>query len=197
MGHPDGAHTHGSGSGGAGTAVLVVLAAARGEARRAGTQRSLRACPDGPHSRRGYRGCRRRWPGGPAHVAVAPHAYRRGPRHAPRSGSRVPAPRSGAGRSTAPRAAARARAPARGAPASAWGHPRGHRGHPRPGEPATRPEVNRLRLTRVSTDSRDPPPPPPAAFGGSQHGPVPHRGRICRPRLSGTLRPCKACGKPR
>jgi hypothetical protein len=28
MGHPDGAHTHGSGSGGAGTAVLVVLAAA-------------------------------------------------------------------------------------------------------------------------------------------------------------------------
>jgi hypothetical protein len=28
MGHPDGAHTHGSGGGGAGTAVLVVLAAA-------------------------------------------------------------------------------------------------------------------------------------------------------------------------
>ena len=28
MGHPDGAHVHGSGGGGLGTAVLVVLAAA-------------------------------------------------------------------------------------------------------------------------------------------------------------------------
>jgi hypothetical protein len=51
-----------------------------------------------PGRRRGYGGSRCHGAGGPAHRVVPLLAGRRGPRHAPLIGSRVPAPRSGAGR---------------------------------------------------------------------------------------------------
>jgi hypothetical protein len=37
---------------------------------------------------------------------------------------------------------------------------------------------------------------PQARWRGSRQPPVPHRGRDCRHNVSGTLRPCKARGKP-
>jgi hypothetical protein len=48
-----------------------------------------------------YRRCRCHRPVGPAHMASAPLAGRRGPRHVPLPGVVPPAPRSGAGRSAA------------------------------------------------------------------------------------------------
>jgi hypothetical protein len=69
---------------------------------------------------------------------------------------------------------------------------------PVPHRPAPRRRRDRCLPAHVQV-ARLPPTPPPAprrGCRGSRQPPVPHRGRDCRHNVSGTLRPCKACGKP-
>ena len=69
---------------------------------------------------------------------------------------------------------------------------------PVPHRPAPRRRRDRCLPAHVQI-ARLPPTPVPAPRSGcrgSRQPPVPHRGRDCRHNISGTLRPCKACGKP-
>jgi hypothetical protein len=100
MGHPDGAHTHGSGGGGLGELLVILLAVALlGPAVAAA---GGRAGPRFADHGRGSRGRRCRLASGPARLAATAHPGRRGPRHAPENVG-------GAGRSTAPAGAASGR----------------------------------------------------------------------------------------